>query len=162
MSAFFKTLFFRKKCVFNVVSQSAQRLVTKRKSSKNYLCFPFHFQSRSLDSISYNQRSRNEESHRTKQWRKYPHIFAVLGAALENKTREKRATTCEANGKKTPERNRFNERDLTGCFPKSTLKTKITTSLNDGLKAWKAKRKLFLDETNENEPTLKRKQEVKR
>ena len=35
-------------------------------------------------------------------------------------------------------------------------KTKITTSLNDGLKAWKAKQKLFSDETNENEPHLKR------
>ena len=144
MSAFLKLSFSEKKCVFNVVSQSAQRLVTKRKSSKNYICFPFHFQSRSLDSISYNQRSRNEESHRTKQWGKYPHIFAVLGAALENKTRKKRATTCEANGEKTPERNRFNERDLTGRFAKSTRKTKITTSLNDGLKAWKAKRKLLI------------------
>ena len=80
-----------------------------------------------------------------------------MGAALENKTREKRATTCEANGEKTPERNRVNERDLTGRFAKSTRKTKITTSLNDDLKAWKAKRKLFLDETNENEPPLKRK-----
>ena len=157
MSAFFKTLLFRKKCVSNVVSQSAQRLVTKRKSSKNYLCFPFHFQSRSLDSISYSQRSRNEEWHRTKQWGKYPHIFAVMGATLENKTREKRATTYEANGEKTPERNRFNERDLAGHFAKSTRKTKITTSLNDGLKAWKAKRKLFLDESNENVPPIKRK-----
>ena len=85
--------------------------MTKRKSSV-------------FGSISYNERSRNEEMHRTKQWGKYPHIFAVLGAALENKTRKKRATTCEANGEKTPERNRFNERDLTGRFAKSTRKTK--------------------------------------
>ena len=95
--------------------------------------------------------------HRTKQWGKYPHIFAVLGAALENKARKKRATTCETNGEKTPERNRFNERDLTGRFAKSTRKTKITTSLNDGLKAWKAKRKLLILRPNENEPPLKRK-----
>ena len=101
MSAFFKTFFFRKKkCVFKVVSQSEQRLVTKRKSSKNYLCFPFHFQSRSLNSISYNQQGPNEESHRTKQWGKYPHIFAVFGAVLDNKTGENRATICEAIGEK--------------------------------------------------------------
>ena len=156
MSTFFKTFFFRKKYVFGVVSQSAERLVTEGKGLQNYLRFPFYFQSRSLDSILYNQRSRNEESHRTKQWWKYPHILAVFGAALDNKSREKQATTGEPNGEKTPERNRFNERDLTGRFANLSRKTKITKSLNDGLKAWKAKRKLFLDKTNENEPPLKR------
>ena len=73
------------------------------------------------------------------------HIYLLSWVLLwKTKTRKKRATTCEANGEKTPERNRFNERDLTGRFAKSKRKTKITTSLNDGLKAWEAKRKLLI------------------
>ena len=73
------------------------------------------------------------------------HIYLLSWVLLwKAKLEKKQATTCEANGEKTPERNRFNERDLTGRFAKSTRKTKFTTSLNDGLKAWKAERKLLI------------------